>query len=88
MDAHLSNLGSLLKDFDRQQIGHVGRNQLLRAFATRDLHTRISSREFETLCKYFAVEVGKRKGRFSLVSRCDIKENCPSFLFLQAIDRK
>ncbi|XP_040160599.1 uncharacterized protein LOC120898592 [Anopheles arabiensis] len=57
----VSNLGSLLEDFDRQQIGHVGRNQLLRAFATRDLHTRISSREFETLCKYFAVEVGYRQ---------------------------
>uniref|UniRef100_A0A182JYI6 EF-hand domain-containing protein n=1 Tax=Anopheles christyi TaxID=43041 RepID=A0A182JYI6_9DIPT len=55
----VSNLGSLLKDFDRQNIGHVGRNQLMRALATRDLHTHISSREFETLCKYFAVEVGK-----------------------------
>ncbi|XP_050068923.1 uncharacterized protein LOC126557258 [Anopheles maculipalpis] len=57
----VSNLGSLLKDFDSQNVGHLGRNQFLRALATRDLHTRISSREFEMLCKYFAVEVGYRQ---------------------------
>ncbi|XP_053658817.1 uncharacterized protein LOC128707886 [Anopheles marshallii] len=57
----VSNLGSLLKDFDTQNVGHVARNQLLRALATRDLHTRISTREFEILCKYFAVEVGFRQ---------------------------
>uniref|UniRef100_A0A182S5M9 EF-hand domain-containing protein n=1 Tax=Anopheles maculatus TaxID=74869 RepID=A0A182S5M9_9DIPT len=57
----VSNLGSLLKDFDGQNVGHVGRNKFLRALATRDLHTRISSREFETLCKYFAVEVAYRQ---------------------------
>ena len=44
--------------------------------------------KFETLCKYFAVEVGKHVGRFSLVSRHYIKENYPSFPFPQAIDRK
>uniref|UniRef100_A0A182PA37 EF-hand domain-containing protein n=1 Tax=Anopheles epiroticus TaxID=199890 RepID=A0A182PA37_9DIPT len=57
----VSNLSSILKDFDKQNIGHVSRNQLLRALATRDLHTRISSRELETICKYFAVEVGLRQ---------------------------
>uniref|UniRef100_A0A182MLL2 MICOS complex subunit MIC60 n=1 Tax=Anopheles culicifacies TaxID=139723 RepID=A0A182MLL2_9DIPT len=57
----VSNLGSVLKDFDTQNVGHVSRNQLMRALATRDLHTRISSREFETICKYFAVEVGLRQ---------------------------
>ncbi|XP_058117298.1 uncharacterized protein LOC131284604 [Anopheles ziemanni] len=57
----VSNLGSVLKDFDPQNVGHVNRNRLLRALATRDLHTRISSREFEVLCKYFAVEVGCRQ---------------------------
>ncbi|XP_053670075.1 uncharacterized protein LOC128720430 [Anopheles nili] len=57
----VSNIGSILKDFDRQNVGRVGRNQFLRALAMRDLHTRISSREFETLCKYFAVEIGYRQ---------------------------
>uniref|UniRef100_A0A182N4N9 MICOS complex subunit MIC60 n=1 Tax=Anopheles dirus TaxID=7168 RepID=A0A182N4N9_9DIPT len=57
----VSNIGSLLKDFDSQNVGHVGRNQLMRALATRDLHTRISTREFDALCKYFAVEIGRRK---------------------------
>uniref|UniRef100_A0A182QSD8 EF-hand domain-containing protein n=1 Tax=Anopheles farauti TaxID=69004 RepID=A0A182QSD8_9DIPT len=57
----VSNIGSLLKDFDKQNVGHVSRNQLMRALAMRDLHTRISSREFDALCKYFAVEVGYRQ---------------------------
>ncbi|XP_058055720.1 uncharacterized protein LOC131207128 [Anopheles bellator] len=57
----ISNLSPLLTDFDPQNVGHVSRNQLLRALASRDLHTRISSREFEKLCNYFTVEIGHRQ---------------------------
>lgn len=60
----VSNLSSLLQDFDRNRRGLVNRNQLIRALATRDLHTAISSREFEVLCKCFCVE----KGKFSFIN--------------------
>ncbi|XP_058811416.1 uncharacterized protein LOC131676318 [Topomyia yanbarensis] len=57
----VSNLRSLFQDFDRNRIGVINRNQLIRALAVRDLHTAISSREFEVLCKCFGVEIGYRQ---------------------------
>ncbi|XP_055617008.1 uncharacterized protein LOC129762603 [Toxorhynchites rutilus septentrionalis] len=57
----VSNLSSPLKDFDRNQLGIVNKNQLIRALAMRDLHTAISSREFEVLCKCFGVNIGCRR---------------------------
>ncbi|XP_055548215.1 uncharacterized protein LOC129731876 [Wyeomyia smithii] len=57
----VSNLRPLFQDFDRQRLGVVNRNQLIRSFAARDLHTAISSREFEVLCKGFAVQIGYRQ---------------------------
>ncbi|XP_050087184.1 uncharacterized protein LOC126572151 [Anopheles aquasalis] len=57
----VSNMRSQLKDFDPQNVGHISRNRLLRVLTSRDLHTRISSREFEKLCNYFAVEIGHRQ---------------------------
>ncbi|XP_058467684.1 uncharacterized protein LOC131440430 [Malaya genurostris] len=57
----VSNLKPIFEDFDRNRLGVVNRNQLIRAMATRDLHTRISSREFEVLCKCFGVEIGYRR---------------------------
>lgn len=55
----VSNLSSPLKDFDRNQLGIVNRNQLIRALAMRNLHNSISSREFEVLCKCFGVDIGR-----------------------------
>ncbi|ETN67104.1 hypothetical protein AND_001098 [Anopheles darlingi] len=57
----VSNMRSQLKDFDPQNVGHICRNRFLRVLTSRDLHTRISSREFEKLCNYFAVEIGHRQ---------------------------
>ncbi|XP_053698584.1 uncharacterized protein LOC128745534 [Sabethes cyaneus] len=57
----VSNLRSLFQDFDRQRLGVVNRNQLIRSFAARDLHTTISSREFEVLCKCCGFKSGCRQ---------------------------
>uniref|UniRef100_A0A1Q3FT57 Uncharacterized protein n=1 Tax=Culex tarsalis TaxID=7177 RepID=A0A1Q3FT57_CULTA len=57
----VSNLSAPLQDFDRNHLGVVNRNQLIRAMATRELHNAVSSREFEVLCKCFAVEIGHRR---------------------------
>uniref|UniRef100_A0A8W7K8D3 EF-hand domain-containing protein n=1 Tax=Anopheles albimanus TaxID=7167 RepID=A0A8W7K8D3_ANOAL len=57
----VTNMRSQLKDFDPQNVGHISRNRFLRVLTSRDLHTRISSREFEKLCNYFAVEIGHRQ---------------------------
>ncbi|XP_039441985.1 uncharacterized protein LOC120422565 [Culex pipiens pallens] len=58
----VSNLSAPLRDFDRNHLGVVNRNQLIRAMATRgELHNAVSSREFELLCKCFGVEIGHRR---------------------------
>lgn len=56
----ISNLRELCTDFDRSRCGSLNRNQLLRALTARGLHNVVSSREFELLCKCFAVERGMR----------------------------
>lgn len=55
-----SNLRELCADFDRTHCGTINRNHFLRVLTTRGLHNAVSSREFEMLCKCFAVERGLR----------------------------
>lgn len=56
----ISNLRELFQDYDRVNCGTLSRNQFLRAITVRGLHNAVSSREFDVLCKCFAVERGLR----------------------------
>lgn len=48
------------QDYDRVNCGTLNTNQFLRALTTRGLHTAISTREFEMVCKCFGRERGGR----------------------------
>lgn len=56
----VSNLRELFQDYDRVNCGTLNRNQFLRALTVRGLHNVVSSREFDLLCKCFAIERGMR----------------------------
>ncbi|XP_030370980.1 uncharacterized protein LOC115621463 [Scaptodrosophila lebanonensis] len=54
----ISNLSQIFTDFDRSNCGSVSENQLLRALTVREMHEMLSRREFDAVCKCFAVERG------------------------------
>lgn len=56
-----SNLSSVFEDFDKTKCGTITKHQLMKAFTLREIHTLISTRQFETLFKCFSKERGYQR---------------------------
>lgn len=54
----ISNLSSVFKDFDYENCGSIGKNQLIRALTVREMHHMLSSRELDIIFKCFGVQRG------------------------------
>lgn len=54
----ISNLSSVLKDFDRENCGTINKNQLMRSLTLRNMNDLVSSREFDVIFKCFGAQRG------------------------------
>lgn len=54
------NLMDIFKDYDKTNCGTVSQHQLMKALSVRGLMEKLSSAEFEVLCKCFGFERGLR----------------------------
>lgn len=60
----VSNMELFFKDYDKNNSGLVSECNVMRAFTVAGLNTLISSREFEALCKCFAIQKGNASREF------------------------
>lgn len=60
----VSNMKLFFKDYDKNNSGLVTEGNVMRVFTIAGLNTMISTREFEALCKCFAVQKGNVRQEF------------------------